>query len=140
MSETPNAPDVTVKPRKRQDANILDLDQSSLDPAKHYRWVRCRKDEYMQSVQKHKLRGYQLEKKGGVKTVVEPDDRPDGIIAIGDLVLMSCPKERHEERRREIHQRTETMLASTSATTEQMAKEKGIEIIKDRDHNKQRQE
>lgn len=125
---------VSVKSRNRRDMQLLDLDQRTLKPDRHYRWVRTRKDEHMQSVTKHKLKGYELETtKGGVKTLVEPDKRPDDVIAIGDLVLMSCPIGLHEERKRERKSRTESLLASTSAETERMAKEKGITVIKDPD-------
>lgn len=129
-----SAPKVTVKSRNRRELQMLELDQKTLKPERHYRWVRCRKDEHMSSVTKHKLKGYELEtEQGGVKTIVEPDKRPDGVIGIGDLVLMSCPKEIHEERTRDRKSRQEAMLANTSAETERMAREKGIKVIKDPD-------
>jgi hypothetical protein len=129
---------INVKERKRQDRSFLDLDQTTLKPDRHYRWVRVSKEEHMMQVTKHKLRNYQLEtKKGGVKTLAETDNRPDDVIAIGDLVLMSCPKLDHEQRVRDRQSRTEALLASTSAETERMAKEKGISIIKDADHGSQ---
>lgn len=123
---------VTVKSRNRRDAQLLDLDEKTLDPSRHYRWVRCRADEHLQSVTKHKLRGYTLETtEGGVKTIAEADKRPDGVIAIGDVVLMSCPKGEHEQQVRARQAHTEQLLASTSATTKEMAKEKGIKLIED---------
>lgn len=136
------APRVLVKARSHKDPQMLDLDQGSLDPNRHYRWVRSRGDESHMAVTKHKLRGYQVEtlKEGGPKPVVELESRPDKVIAIGDLILMSCPKEVHEKRQTARKARTEALLASTSAQTEQMAKEKGVVIVKDPDHGKTTQE
>lgn len=132
------APRVLVKSRAAKDPNILDLDPQTLDPNKHYRWVRSRGDESHMSVTKHKLRGYQVEKKteGGVKTLAEQEPRPDNVIAIGDLILMSCPKDVHERRQNEKRARREALISSTTAETEAMAKAKGVELIHDPDHGK----
>lgn len=129
-------PSVEVKERSRKDPGFLDLDPTTLKPDRHYRWVRCRADEHMTQISKMKLIGYTVElKTGGVKTLADTDNRPDGAIAIGDLVLMSCPQSLHEQRQREQFLKSENLLASTTAQTEQMAKDKGISIIKDADHN-----
>jgi hypothetical protein len=131
----PRIPPISVKNRKMRDPEMLALDPDTLDPTRHYRWVRCRADEHLLSVQKHKLAGYQLElmREGGPRTVVEPDRHPDNRIAIGDLVLMSCPQSLYDERERERLARNEMLLASTSAQTEQTAREKGVSIIKDKE-------
>lgn len=150
MSEAPKAPDsrprgvlphtapaVLVQARSRKDPQLLDLDPSTLNPNRHYRWVRSRGDEAHMAVTKHKLRGYSVEKaEGGVKTLAEQEKRPDDVIAIGDLILMSCPKDVHEKRQAEKKARREALIASTSAETEAMAKEKGVELIRDPDHDK----
>lgn len=131
-------PHVVVQDMKWQDAQILDLDPGTLNPDRHYRWVRCRSDEHMASVAKHRRRGYSIETlQGGVKTVVEPDSRADGAIAIGDLVLMSCPKADHERRIADRQRRSEQLLASTTADTVAEAKRKGISLIQDADHNRE---
>lgn len=128
---------VSVTSRNRKDPQLLDLDPSTLKPDRHYRWVRSRGDESHMSVTKHKLRGYQVEKtEGGVKTLAEQEERPDKVIAIGDLILMSCPKDVHERRQEEKRARREALISSTTAETEQMARDKGVELIKDPDHNK----
>jgi hypothetical protein len=132
-----NAPAVEVMHRKREDSRLLDLVEGTTDAAYHYRWVRSRKDENHLAVSRAKLKGYTpvLEKEG-VKTVVAPDPRPDGVIGIGDLILMKCKKERHTERVREKRIHREQLLASASAETEEMAKQKGVQTVKDPDHNR----
>lgn len=133
------APKILVKSRASKDPQLLDLDPKSLDPNRVYRWVRSRGDESHMSVTKHKLRGYTVEKskEGGPKTVAEIEPRPDGVIAIGDLILMSVPAQLHASRQAQKRARRESILASTSAETEQMAKDKGVAIISDRDHGKE---
>lgn len=132
-------PEITVRDRKHLDATFLQLDERTLDPARHYRWVRA--DAHNNSVVQHKLKGYRLEEKGkGVETLATPDSRGDSVIAIGDVILMSCPKEDFERRMRESYHRREGILASTTAETERMAEEKGIKLIQDADHNKERRE
>lgn len=130
---TPNVPPIGVKDRKHEDATFLELEDDTMDPERHYRWVRA--DSNNSSVVRHKVLGYQLEtKEGEVKTKATPDDRGDSAIAIGDLVLMSCPKEVYEDRQRRNFSRREEILASTAAETKQRAKEKGIKLIEDADH------
>lgn len=126
---------VKVVDRAHQDPEMLGLDEKTLQPGWHYRWVRSRKEEHGQSVTKHRMKGYTLVKKEeGVATNVDTDDRPDGAVAVGDLVLMKCPQALHDKRAHARRQHTEAQLASTSAVTRQMAKEKGVEIIADREN------
>lgn len=126
---------VKVTPRSHKDPEMLSLDETTLREGQHYRWVRSRADEHNASVTKHKMKGYKLvTKEDGVRTHVEADDRPDGVIAIGDMILMSCPQEVYDKRATERRQLNEARLSSTVAVTKQMAKEKGVEIISDRDH------
>jgi hypothetical protein len=132
------APAVEVHHRKREDARILDLIEETKEPGYHYRWVRSRQDENHLAVSRAKLKGYTpVHTKEGVKTVVAPDTRPDGIIAIGDCILMKCKVDRHQARVREKRIHREQLLASATADTEKMAKEKGLELIKDPDHGKE---
>lgn len=134
--QRPPLPEIGVKNRNRGDANFLEIENK--EEGRHYRWVRCRSDEHFMSVTTTKLIGYRVEhySEGGVRPLAEVDERrPDNIIAVGDLILMSCSEEDWQRSLREQHARTESLLASTSAQTEQMAKDKGISIIKDADHN-----
>ena len=131
----PPLPDISIRNRNRRDPNFLAIVNE--DPSRHYRWVRCRSDEHFMSVTRTKLDGYRFEhyEEGGVRPVAEIEERrPDNVIAVGDLVLMSCSIEDWEASLKEQHARTENLLASTSAQTEQMARDKGISIIKDADH------
>jgi len=133
----PPLPEVKVSDRSHNEAGFLDLDPKSLDPTRHYRWVRCRKDEQMLSVLRTKLKGYtlELEREGGPKPLTEYDKRPDKVIAIGDLVLMSCPQTLYDKYVAQRQARTDAMMASAVAQTQQMAEEKGITLLKDPDHN-----
>lgn len=137
MSPVRKLPDIQVKDRSHKDPGFLDLDESTLDPTRNYRWVRCRSDEHMLSIVRTKLLGYTVEtlREGGPQPRAQFDQRPDGVIAIGDLILMSCPLDKFHQRQREQEGKTEALFASVSAQTEEMAKEKGISVIKDPDHN-----
>ena len=133
----PPLPSLSIAERSRQDPSFLDLDPKTLDPSRHYRWVRCRKDEHHLAVISSKLEGYTIEmwRDGGPRPMVDTEKRPDGIISVGDLILMSCTRVNNEVRQEEQYQRREALLATTSAQTLEMAKEKGIVTIKDPDHN-----
>lgn len=121
-------PQVEVRDRKRQDVELLDLVEESLDPNRHYRWVRI--DQHNSSVVRHRMKGYVAETAtGGVETRAETDKRGDGHIVVGDVMLMSCPKDLYEERQANRFARQEATLASTAAETKQMAKEKGIKLV-----------
>lgn len=126
-------PSVAVSERSHRDPDFLALDPATLDPARHYRWVRCRSDEHMMAVTKTKLIGYQLEtlREGGPRALTDTDKRPDNVIAVGDLVLMSCPQGLFDNRQAAQSAKTEGLLASTSAQTEQRARELGIKVVKD---------
>lgn len=130
------APAVGVRARNREDVSFLELEEDSLDEDKKYRWVRVGPNDT--SAMKHKQLGYDYEEEDGdVRTKATPDNKGDGKISIGDLVLMSCPKDVWERRQRENFARREELLASTSAETEARAKEKGIKLIRDADHNQE---
>jgi len=125
---------IKVLARNHKNPQMLDLDELTLRAGRHYRWVRCRADEKGASVMKHKLKGYIPEtKENGVKTLVDPDDRPDNVIAIGDMILMSCPIGEYHRRRAERRQLNDAKMAATTAVTKQMAKEKGVKVISDSD-------
>lgn len=134
----PALPKVEVSDRSKKEPGFLDLDPTTLEEGRHYRWVRCRADEHMLAVTKTKLKGYRVEKlqkEGGVRPLGEFDTRPDGVIAVGDLVLMSCPSELYDKYVRERQARGDALMASAVAQTKEMAEEKGISLIKDADHN-----
>lgn len=109
--------------RRRDNPSIHDLDESTMDPTRHYRWVYRGGDGL--KVARAKLRGYRTEKltKGGVRPIAEVDSAGDGAIVIGDTVLMSCPKTRHETSRQKLHQHNEARLAATTAALEEKARQ-----------------
>lgn len=126
--------DAATFARKRLSADIMGVDPKTTDPRKHYRWVR----NDPQRIAKAKLQGYEVETiKGGVRTIVEQDRGGDSAIRRGDLILMSIRKDVYEYYTRQKHARGEKLLASTSAETEEIAKQKGIRVIKDSDHAQQ---
>lgn len=126
-------PTIAVSEKSHRDPDFLALDESTLNPSRHYRWVRCRSDEHMMAVTKTKLIGYSVEtiREGGPRALTDTDERPDKVIAVGDLILMSCPQALFDKRQAAQSAKTEGLLASTSAATEQRAKELGIKVIKD---------
>ena len=132
---------VSVRSRNRQDPQLLDLNPKSLDNNRHYRWVRSRGDENHMAVTKHKLRGYRVEKTnqegGAPRTLAETDKRPDGVISIGDLILMSCPVDQHKSRQDQKRQRREAILQSTAAETKQMARDKGVVLMEEPSENRE---
>jgi hypothetical protein len=135
-SQEPVAPAIGVKDRKHEDASFLELDEETMDPTRHYRWVRRGAND--SSIVRHKQLGYELEERGGeVRTKATPDNAGDTTIVIGDVVLMSCPVEVYDARVKKQFARREEILASTSAETERRAKEKGIKLIQDADHGKE---
>lgn len=118
----------------RDNPSIHDLDQASLDPSRHYRWVF--RGQNGTRVTRAKLHGFRVERtEGGVKTLAEVDSSGNGDIVIGDTVLMSRSKARHEESRRKLHKYNEDRLATVTSETERKAKETagGVGLITDKD-------
>lgn len=130
-------PSVEFSDRSHKEPNFLDLVPETLDPSRHYRWVRCRADEHHMAVTKAKLLGYTIEtnREGGPQTVTQTDGRPDTSITVGDLLLMSCSKDVFERREIQRKARQEALMESATAQTKEMAREKGVRIIADPDHD-----
>ena len=107
----PQSSPLTVRERLHQDAGFLDLDTDTLDPNRHYRWVRT--DGQNASVMRHKLLGYRLESataQGGARPLATPESNIDDSIRIGDVMLMSCPKADFERRLDTSFRRRETII------------------------------
>lgn len=123
-----------------QNMELLDmqaLDPASLDPERHYRWVRTTSDDQPTglSVTRHKLRGYDLElyRDGGPRTLAEAPAGEDGTVRMGDLVLMSCPKALRQERSAQQAAETARRLTLNTVTTKEQAKKMGVKVIEDRE-------
>lgn len=129
--------DVITKERIHNSASFLDIIEESKDPNLHYRWVRV--DENMMSNTKHKILGYTPVPRGAVRTISEPLEKGEDNIIVGDLMLMSCPKEEYERRQLAKQQRMQSLFDSTTREVEEAAAKKGFKLIRDNDHAKETQ-
>jgi hypothetical protein len=117
----------TVARLKVQRVDLLDmqqLDESTKDPNRHYRWTRGDR------VNLRKMQGYEVEtnREGGPKTIAPADDVADGTIRMGDLVLMSCPRDQRVERVHTLHKLNQSRIGIASQTTKDMARQIGVKI------------
>lgn len=128
MSERVARPKVEVE-EVRDINSLLELDEETLDPEMHYRWVR----EAPRSMGNAKLKGYQIvNKEDGPKTRAGYlDDTGDGSMRIGDTILMACP--RSMRRAREVKQRrfTESRLKAPRKQFSKSAKLRRARILKE---------
>lgn len=101
-------------------ADMQVLDQKSLDPNRHYRAIRA--DDV--AIAKARRRGYEPEtiKEGGVRLLVSQPTGGDGMIRMGDRILMSCPKAKHDARQRAKQKRSAERLGSVQEKTRESAK------------------
>lgn len=124
-------PQVYTKNLSHNQADFMNVIPESMKSNLHYRWVRSRRDESHTAVFRARRAGYDFVKRGEVQLLAEADDRGDGKIYIGDCVLMACPKSVHQNRNNEKRKQREAILASTTAVTEEKARELGVKLIKD---------
>lgn len=122
---------------KREDLqSIQQLDPATMDPNRHYRWVRtvARDDDGSISVRQKQLLGYEIERirEGGPMTIAKPDSTADGSIRMGDLVLMSCPKALRQERETESLHFNEKRLGANSENYRASVKgQRGAKLVGD---------
>lgn len=104
--------------RDAQDVQILD--EGTLDPNMHYRWVR----EDANNIASKRTKGYRfVTDADGVKTLMEQEDRKaDGYLRIGDLILMCCEKQRYLQREEVVRNTTERRLGAPEAQFEAEAR------------------
>lgn len=101
-------PGFTVDNRGAMD-ELLSLDPETMDPNKHYRFV---KDTPLR-VSRHRLRGYNpVSSDEGVTTNVDPTPAEDGLIRVGDVILMACARSTREARAEATHELGERRLNS----------------------------
>jgi hypothetical protein len=124
-NERPESLIPNVRITERRDVHsMLQLDDSTVDENRHYRFVR--RDSM--AMTKAKLKGYSLEltREGGPRLLGEVnEDAADGTISVGDVVLMSCPKELFQQGRDEIDRQNEAMLSQPADEAVQKIKEAG---------------
>lgn len=115
-----------------QDA--LALDESTLDPNLHYRFVHPR------NMAKRKVQGYEvvLRSESGVRLMsddphlkAKEETSADDLIRVGQTILMACEKKRFNERRRQNALLTQQRLGSSEVKFQQEARKRGVRSITD---------
>lgn len=129
MSPRDRQPPPVVSTDDRRDMeSVLQLDESTLDPSFNYRWV---KDE-PQRIARHKMKGYVVVSQDeGVRTMIELDQASDGVVRIGDTILMKCPRARYEERQRQNDLLTNARLQTNDQEVRRRAAKHGVRVITD---------
>jgi len=122
--------------------SVQQLEPETMDPNRHYRWVRttAREDDGSISVRQKERMGYEIEKvkEGGVRTIAKPDSTSDGSIRMGDLVLMSCPKALRQERETGNLHFNERRLQTNSETFKSRAKgQRGAKLVGDESEDRE---
>lgn len=127
--QEPKVPEVTAQ-ELREVNSLLELDPETMDPARHYRWVRS----HPLQVGKAKMRGYVVEKKeeGGVQTLAGfLDDTGDGLMRVGDVILMSCEIKGFRKRKRAQLKQSEARLSAPAKQFKRNARRRRVRVIKD---------
>lgn len=106
MSEIPkNLPSVDAKDR----TNVGDmLEILNADPDYHYRFIR---DDRMR-LSRARLQGYEPVEEGSIELLMQGSGAADGTIRVGDTILMACPRERYEKRRKRSQDLSEARLSA----------------------------
>lgn len=88
------------------------VDRETLDPSMHYRFVQ----ERPQRIARMRAKSYRLVSvsEDKVRSLLE-DETADDRIRDGDTVLMCCPKERFQERRKKVNAVTRGRMAAPVA-------------------------
>lgn len=110
----------------------LRLDESTTDKSMVYRFV----SERPQRVARHRMKGYVPVEQGEVQLMVPEllDDRGDGLVRVGDTILMKCRKEVVEHRQGQIGQLRDARLKQPKKRVKRHRNRKrGIEIIDEGD-------
>lgn len=127
-----STPAVSVRSRRQRGIDRSAIDPNTMDKNRNYHWFRRDSD----SLSSMRMKGYELEnvnKEGSARPIIDFEITPEGNIVQGDLILASCPMEYFLEGRRELHRYQEELLNSTTAETEEQARAKGVQIIRDKE-------
>lgn len=121
-------PDVSAQDL-REVSTLLELDPETTDPAKHYHWFR----EAALRIGKAKMKGYEIVKKeDGVKTLAGfTDDAADGIMRVGDVILMACDKAEYRKRKKALLKFGESRLSAPAKQFKRNARRRRVKVIRD---------
>ena len=117
---------IDAKDRRHASESAI-LDEDTLDPNMHYRFIQ----ERPTSLSRARLKGYRLVKPSetDVRTLFDQEDKPgEDIIKHGDRVLMAIPKSKHHQHRRDISEMTLRRLQSNDQKVRELASKTRVEI------------
>jgi hypothetical protein len=117
----------------RQVENLLQLDEETLDPELHYRWV----TEHPLKIARARMKHYEfVHQDTGVKTLAGfIDSREDGIIRIGDVILMACPKGEFVARKKGQRKFAENRLSAPASQFRKQAKKRRVRILREEEED-----
>lgn len=120
-----------VSSEMRDVNSLLELDESTLDPTRHYRWVR----RAPLAVGKAKMKGYEVvHAESGVRTLAGfLDDAGDGTMVIGDVLLMSCPVDQWRARKRAQQKFANARLSAPAKQFKKNARRRRVKILNEED-------
>lgn len=109
---------------------LLQLEESTLDKSKHYRFVQERRE----NISKKVAQGYEkvLRSVHGVRLLHEEKgaETADDLIRVGgDLVLMMCDKTTYNARRKKKAKLAQDRLGSTEKSFEERASRRGVKSL-----------
>ena len=131
MCKTPS-----VEVQSRLDPEDLQgNDPESLDPSRYYRWAHER------SVRQQRLRSRGIKpvsrEEDGVRLLVDNEQgAAEDLIRNVDLILVSCPKDLHEERRKALSRATHARVKKPEGSFRKKARSAltgGVKVVDDQD-------
>lgn len=128
MAKEPKLPKVVAQ-ELREVNTLLELDTETTDPNRHYHWFR----ENALRVGKAKMRGYTIvHESDGVKTLAGfTDNTADGIMRVGDVILMSCDLLAWRKRKRLQGKTAESRLSAPAKQFKRNARRRRVKVIRD---------
>lgn len=121
---------INLVDERRDLESMLTLDPSTVDPNKRYKFVR----EDRLRVARHKMRGYKFThlEEGGVRPLVDFDNAGDGLIRVGDMILMEIDRTVAERRQKANEDLATARLGDPRKKLKDKAAERGVRIIEDK--------
>lgn len=125
---------VGVSGDRRMLEGMLELDPETMDPRYKYKFV---KDDRLR-IARHRMRGYRpvRREQGGVSTIIDLDDSADGLIRVGDTILMQAPRHRIDQQQAAQRDLATKRLGSTKRRVKEMGEKKGVEVFDGNKHDK----